>query len=336
MLNKTELKALALATAKADKNVAVSYSQEGKTFTYSALNTTLRKELNELAFDYNHFRRNRLDIYELMQEVVDEIVPEKVIARFGDMAEVKQYGQGNKPVFKTPAGRTRAKQFITRVGLAGVYEVFKLDETSFEIKTEAYGGAAQIGLEEFLDGRVNFNDILEIIVEGLDESVYEEVMKALEALTTSLPTANVDAANGFDEATMDALILIAASYGIPVIMATYELASKIVPATGWVSDEMRNTRNNQGHLGIYKGKKVVTLPQSFTDSTNSVKVVNPGYAYIMPANKRPIKIALEGNSIIDDYKNADSSREVQAYVKFGVGVVQNNDMCIYEDTSLTA
>ena len=64
-------------------------------------------------------------------------------------AEIKTYAQGDKPTFILKLSKNRAKQFITRVGLAGIYEVFKLDKKSMEITCEAYGGAAQIGLEEF-------------------------------------------------------------------------------------------------------------------------------------------------------------------------------------------
>ena len=72
----------------------------------------------------------------------------------------------------TYAAKRRAKQFVTKVGLAGIYEVFKLDGKSYEVPTSAFGGAAQIGFEEFLDGRVDFADVLEIVMEGLDECVY--------------------------------------------------------------------------------------------------------------------------------------------------------------------
>ena len=77
-------------------------------------------------------------------------------------AETKTFKQGDKPMFrrKINSARTRAKQFITRVGLAGIYEVFKLGgEESFEVQTSAIGGAAQIGFEEFLDGRADFAEV---------------------------------------------------------------------------------------------------------------------------------------------------------------------------------
>ena len=74
--------------------------------------------------------------------------------QYSQFAEIKTFAQGDKPIFTqkiTQASRRRAKQFIGKVGLAGLYEVFKLDGQSYEVTTNAIGGAAQIGLEEFLD-----------------------------------------------------------------------------------------------------------------------------------------------------------------------------------------
>ena len=48
-----------------------------------------------------------------------------------------------------------------------------------KVTTNAIGGAAQIGFEEFLDGRVDFADVLNIVMEGLDECIYIEIEKQL-------------------------------------------------------------------------------------------------------------------------------------------------------------
>ena len=48
MLDMINLVALAKATAKADKNSPVAYSFNGANYSYSQLDDTLRKEMNEL------------------------------------------------------------------------------------------------------------------------------------------------------------------------------------------------------------------------------------------------------------------------------------------------
>ena len=335
-LNRNELKDLMLAVAKADKKAPAAYSFGDKNYSYEDLNEALRVELKEIAGTYSLYRENKNMVFALIEETVDAILPKKVMEQYGMFAEVKTFGQGDRPVFNRKEGRNRAKQFITRVGLAGIYEVFKLDKSSFEVQTSAYGGAAQIGFEEFLDGRVDFAEVTSIIMEGLDEVIYQEIAKALKAGIAQLPAANQSSHSGFDATKFEKLIAVARAYGEPTIYCTYELAAKILPAGGWVSDEMRNEMNSQGYLGQYKGNRVIVLPQSFTDETNSVKTIDPSYAWIIPAggNDKPVKIAFEGQTIVDEYTNYDRSREIQVYKKVGVVAMMTNNICCFEDTSL--
>ena len=335
-LERNELKQLMLAVAKADKNAPVAYSFGEKQYDYNALNDTLREELRELAGTYSLYRENKNTIFALIEETIDEILPKKVMEQYSMFAEVRTFAQGDRPVFNKKEGRRRAKQFVTRVGLAGIYEVFKLDKSSFEVPTSAFGGAAQIGFEEFLDGKVDFAEVTEIIMEGLDEVVYEEIAKALIGGIKQLPTANKVSHTGFDEAKMDKLIAIARAYGEPAIYCTYELAAKILPVSDWVSNDMKNERNAQGYISQYKGNRIVILPQSFTDETNATKVIDPSYAWIIPTggNDKPVKIAFEGQTIVDEYTNYDRSREIQVYKKLGVVAMMTNNICVYEDSSL--
>lgn len=335
-LERNELKQLMLAVAKADKNAPVAYSFGEKQYDYNALNDTLREELKELAGTYSLYRENKNTIFALIEETIDEILPKKVMEQYSMFAEVRTFAQGDRPVFNKKEGRRRAKQFVTRVGLAGIYEVFKLDKSTFEVPTSAFGGAAQIGFEEFLDGKVDFAEVTEIIMEGLDEVVYEEIAKALIGGISQLPAANQVSHAGFDEAKMDKLIAIARAYGEPAIYCTYELAAKILPVSDWISNDMKNERNAQGYISQYKGNRIVILPQSFTDETNATKVIDPSYAWIIPTggNDKPVKIAFEGQTIVDEYTNYDRSREIQVYKKLGVVAMMTNNICVYEDTTL--
>lgn len=337
-LNKKDLFELAKVVANANPASPVAYSFGEDKFAYGELNELLRSELNALASTYSLFRENKNTIFELMEEVFDTVLPKRVMEQYGMFADIKTFAQGDKPIFTqrvTAASKRRAKKFVTKVGLAGVYEVFKLDGASLEIPTTAFGGAAQIALEEFLDGRIQMSDVLDIVMEGLDEQVYYEIEKALAGAVSKMPGANITSQTTFNEAAMDALVSIADSYGQAAIYCTYEFAAKMVPAEGWVSDEMRNQRWNNGYLANYKGHRVIVLNQSYTDETNETKVINPRYAYIIPTGaEKPVKIAFEGQTLVRDVENYDWSKEIQVYKKFGVGIITTNNICRYEDLSL--
>ena len=341
MLNKNDLLALAKVVAKADSSAPTAYSYNGESFSYDQLNDTLRKEFLEYAADYRSFCENKNLIFAVIEETLDDVLPKKVEQAYAAFAETKTFAQGDKPVFRRKlSSRQRAKQFITRVGLAGVYEVFKLGGSeSFEVATSAIGGAAQIGFEEFLDGRADFAELTSIVMEGMDDLIYQEVAKAMITSINQLPANNKSTVDGFDEATMDQLIMVASAYGTPTIYCTEEFAVKMIPTESWkYSDGMKEELWRTGRLANYKGKKVVILPQTFVDETNSQKLVDPSHAWIIPAgnNEKPVKIAFEGATHVRDVEsNHDWSREIQVYKKVGVVAMLANNICVYEDASLS-
>ena len=340
-LDRNNLVQLAKTVAKANPSAPVSYSWNGENFSYDQLNETLRREFNEYAGTYALYRENKNLIFSVIEETLDEVLPKKVEQAYMQFAEIKQFAQGDKPIFRRKRDqRSRAKQFITRVGLAGIYEVFKLgpsETESFEVRTSAIGGAAQIGFEEFLDGRVDFAEVTNIVMEGMDELIFKEVGHALKASVNQLPPANIVVANGFDEQEFDRLLVIASAYGEPSIYCTYEFAVKMVPSEGWrYTESMKQELWDTGHLANYKGRRVIILPQGLEDESNTRKVIDPGYCYIIPsgADSKPVKIAFEGNTIVDEYTNYDRSREIQVYKKVGVVAMLANNICAYADTSL--
>lgn len=338
-LNKTDLIKLAKTVANANPSSPVAYSFEGNSFSYADLNDTLRNELNEISSSYQLYRENKNTLFALIEQVIDDVLPKRVNDQYGQFAEVRTFAQGDKPVFVqkiTEASRRRARQFITKVGLAGVYEVFKLDGKNYEVPTSAFGGAAQIGLEEFLDGRVDFAEVLNIVMNGLDECVYIEIERALIGAVSELQEANRFSGTGFIEAEMDRLISIADAYGNATVYCTYEFAATMVPAEGWVSDRMKDEIWGNGYLANYKGHRVIVLPQSYEDETNEKKVIDPSYAWIIPTggNDKPVKVAFEGQTLVDERKNADWSREVQVYKKLGVAAIITNNICVYRNEAL--
>lgn len=338
-LSKKDLVQLTKIAISASPSTQYSYSFGEEKFSYEDLNETLRKELREIAGTYSLYRENKNLIFSLIEETIDDVLPKKVLEQYGQFAEVKTFNQGDRAVFTqriTTAAKRRAKQFITKVGLAGVYEVFKLDGKSYEIQTSAYGGAAQIGFEEFLDGRVDIADVYEIIMEGLDECVYLEIERALVGAVTELQNANKSTQTGFVESEMDRLLSVADSYGQSTIYCTYEFAATMVPKEGWISNDMKDQKWNNGYLANYKGHNVVVLNQSYEDETNSTKVINPAYAWIIPGGaEKPVKIAFEGQAIVREFENRDYSREIQVYKKMGVGAIITNNICVYINSSLT-
>lgn len=323
------------------KNPSGKYSLNGKEVSYEALNATFRGNMQELThtngkFDIYKFNDNKNTIYALLGQTLNDVMPKNVLDNYGMFADVQTIGQGDTVVFHHDIGKQRAKQFVTRVAMAGRYEVFELAEEKFTIQTSAYGGAARIGLEEFLDGRVQWSDYMDIVNEGMSEAVYKEIAKALIAAIEKFPAANKVAAAGFDENQFDRLIQTVAIYGSPVIYCTLEGAMSLLPSNNWVSESMKDERWKNGYFANYKGTPVVVLPQSFTDQTNETKIMDPSYIYIFPTNGgKPVKIVFEGQTLVKEFENRDWSTELHTYQKFGVAVMNTNNLAVFRNKSLT-
>ena len=340
-LEVNEFLELSKAALLADPKAPVAFSFGNEQYSREQLEEALRMEFKEIAGDMMAFEKNKHTVFEIISKTIDEVLPKRIDDVYMQFADVQTVAQGQKAIYKeriTERARKRAKKFVTRVGLAGRYETFMLDGREEEIKTDAIGGAARIGYEEYLDGRWTFADFTSLLMEGMDERIYEEVAKSLAAVVNDLPDVQKHSAAGFDEEAMDELLAITDSYGETVIYCTREFASKMIPAEGWVSNGMKDRMWDMGYLGNYKGHSVVLLPQSMKDETNMEKVVDPSYAYLIPAGtQKPVQIVFEGQTQVRTVQNQndDWSTDLQCYRKVGVLTVAPNWMASYRNTDLS-
>jgi hypothetical protein len=94
---------------------------------------------------------------------------------------------------------------------------------------------------------------------------------------------------------------------------------------------------NTGRIKFFRGTPVVELKQSFLDENNTVLMINPNYAYILPAGKEKIvKVLIEGATQMYDVVNPDQSIEIHSYKKVGVGILTFNNWCVAYRTGTAA
>ena len=327
-----ELKELALHSAR---------GTAPETYAAGTVDEALRGELAKMCSSINNFMRNRYDIYDIIIETADTIVPSKVIDVMGMFAEIKSVPQGQKAIFKRGlVGRNRAKKFLTQVGLSGVYETFRLDNETFELGGHAIGGAAAIDFERFLDGAENMADLMDIITEGLTDAVFGEVQKLLVEASDKMYTGSNKASTAtFEADKMVKLVNTVKSYGgSAVIFAAPEFIAAMGPdaiAPNKYHDDDIDAIHKTGKIKIFRGTPVVEIPQSYTDETNKETVIDPQYAYVLPSGKeKVVKVVFEGNTQVRDLTNADGSMEIHTYKKMGAAILTYHNWGIYQNTSL--
>lgn len=318
------------------------------TFSVNSVDEALADALRELTGSVNEFMKNRYDIYSIVIENADEIVPNNVISAIGAFAEVKVVPQGQKALFRTGTlGKNRAKKFLTQVGLSGVYETFRLDSATFELGGKAVGGGVTMDFERWLDGAENLAELMEVITSGLTDAVFGEVQKALVNAVNAVgrPGANKVVYAGFDANQMGKLVNVVKTYGGAAnIYATPEFIAEmgpdaIVPGSsnyqGIYHPDDIDAIHKTGLIKIFRGTPVVEIPQSYIDESNTQTWINPQFAYVLPAGKEKIvKVVLEGQTQIKDFTNRDNSIEIYAWKKMGCAILTHHNWGIYHNTNI--
>ena len=261
-------------------------------------------------------------------------------------AEVKTVGHGQKAMFKRKVGKNRAKQFLTQVGLSGVYETFRLDTETFTVEAHAVGGAGTIDFDRMLDGSEDMADVMEIVTEGLTDSVFYEVEKALIAAysASGVPEANRKEDNSFNAKNMQSLVNVVRAYARgAVIFACPEFVAAMGPdQIGDVAykavyspkdiEDIANT----GYIKMFRGTPIVQMPQSFIDENNNKTALNPQYAFVLPAgDEKVVKVVLEGDTQMWTRDNRDRSIEINAEKKIGAAILTYHNWAIYKNKAIT-
>ena len=329
---------------------AVPAEFSAENYDYEA---ALRDELAKLMtkdgkhFNRHVFNRNKEDVFELLEENLQEVLPQNVKSALDMFVEVKNYAQGQRPEFRVVRGKIRGKQFVTRATESGNYETFRLDRDRFDLYIQAIGGAGYVDFERYLDGLESMTDIYEVIQEGIVDRLFEMVQGCLlnSWNAAGRPARNKVATNQFNPTAMKKLCNTVAPYGSPIIYCTPEFAAEMVNALVYnannikLSDVDMQEVRDRGYIGKFYGTPVVVMPQSWTDETNTKLQFNPAFAYVLPAGKEKIiKMAFEGSPYFrewDDHEG-DNSFTLQGYVKVGVGLFTTpNYWGIYYNAALS-
>jgi hypothetical protein len=318
------IKDLALYAAK--KQVPVEFANK----TVADVNEALRKELKAICGTYDLFRRNKLDLFEIMQETMDAVVPAQVMQVVSQFAEVKNYAHGQKPSFKIKKGKIRARKFATRATASGVYETFRLDTDTIDVNTFVIGDAAYIDFERFLSGDEDWADYMEALMDGILHRIYKEIYAELINGAALLGNMNKkETVGSFATADLDGLLKIVKAYGDPVIVATSDYISEMgdeVLEQAWATDADKEEIRNYGRILKYKGAPVIELPVSYEDETNTTEVFGGKFAFVLPSSGyKVMMVAFEGNTVVKEWENRDNSMELQAYKKMGTAIVTGNN-----------
>ena len=276
-------------------------------------------------------RDNERAIFSLIEEAVDEVLPKKLENVLGGFAEVKTFARDAEVVFNIEkAGKNRAKLTITKGARGGIYRAARLDNRYFSPTTSVYTAAVYVTLEELILGTITLAELFNNILEGFQEVVYKETFNAL-ANGSSAVGADANAIVRSEvsdlNAALDVVLPKVKQYGVPTIFGSYKQISTLANSETETVVDVQDVRDN-GYVQLYKGTKVVELPNYLVDTKNENWVYDENVVFVIPAGAKPVKIALKGELEIVRNTQATGSEKWEAHKIMGVGLAMANNYAV--------
>lgn len=280
-------------------------------------------------------------LFALIDEAVDEVLPQKLNEVMGEFADVRTFGRTDEVVFHIDdLGKERAKLTITRGARAGIYRAARLDSVYFSVPTYTETAAIFVTLEELLSGRVSLSDLFTNILEGFEEIIYREVFNSLAkgegvaGYNAETPAAIADPESL--PAALDSVLPIVKQYGTPTIFGSFKALSQIANPVidQYYNPSDSNDVRTRGFVQMYKGVRVVELPNYLIGTSNDNWFYNDQYVFVVPAGVKPVKVALKGDTYIQKNTSAVGSEKWEAHRLLGVGLAMANSYAVITITSL--
>ena len=287
-------------------------------------------------------KANRPLIMALIEESIDEVLAQKLQERVEKFAEVKSYARDAAVIFEIKGiGKRRAFLTIKKGQRGGLYQAARLDDRQMSLPIWVETVSVFVTLEEILLGKYSLRELMSNILDGFVERLYVQVIEAMHAAADHVPAANIASAPGIDVDRLDDILRVISSYGSPMILGFHNVISKINNMQQFDQTQTPNIPTSDldeikrnGYIGIYKGVPVVKLPNYIVDETTNAQwlLEDESKLFILPANERPVKVALKGDLTIVPYTHPSGSMEENAHKMLGVGILLYNNIGIYTDT----
>lgn len=313
------------------------FSQAGK--TKEDVSKLFNAEMERLApkGDYKTFKKNKAEIFAIIEEVLGEELPKEVMESMGSWAQVDVFKNGDRPRYLIAKNKNGIRKSVTEIALSGRPKRTKMDRGYKEVEMKAFGTATSFSREELRDGLFNIQEWKDEVIQGIKDAMYAKVQEVLAATVDSLPSNNKKNGAGFIPKTVDGLISKAKSYGDRVEILCTERFAQEIPFDP--NDQIAiGERRTHGYTRVYKGGVTVNImPNSLKTPYGDEFVFDDKRAYILPVGKEKfIKIPVEGDVEIDEYTEQDTKEEVfEAYSRFNALVVIDPCMLfVYDNTEL--
>lgn len=280
--------------------------------------------------DRKTFRRHKNEIFEILEEVINETLQEGLKNQFDGFAEYRNLAWGDENLFLTPAEQNFRVALVSD-GNSNIRRQRLRDGQEFSVSLDTY--AIKIGedFHRFLAGKVDWVTMMNGITEAFKRDLTARVAKAVMgsygeygATYHNTFTGTGSAAGQFSEQDLIELAMhIEARTGSKVAVYGTKLAlRKLAPSVQ--TESMKEGFNKAGYYGEIAGIQLNEIEQSHEYGSDNFAIDN-NFLLILPQNAdKMVKVINEGDAIIQDQQEGTTSDMMKEYFianRFGIAVI---------------
>lgn len=315
-------------------------------FSASDADTVIRNMFKEMIgtdkIDRKIFRRHAIDIFEIIEEVVDQTIVDsegRKNAFFRQFVEEKSLANGDTNSFYIP---NNSELRVARISRGNwTLERQRIDQgKDITIGMSTYGIKVYTEFVSFMAGRTDFPALIAKLVEAVEKFVNQLAYDSFVSTLSGLPTifrhngaydadkisnviSSVETSNG------EVAYLIGTKKGLQKIQATTIAGSGL-------SDRMKEEINSNGFLREWNGTICMELPQGFKAGSLVKNVAgtdipdfifDDNQLFVVTGNEKPVKFYYEGSEMTNEKtqgtENEDQTLEYTLLTNIGVGIAFN-------------
>jgi hypothetical protein len=306
---------------------------KGSLIKFSAAegNNTLRKAFVDILGtdkpNYKQFRRHKIEIFEVMEEVLSQTITEGFANPFFEQfVERRDVNLGDSNEFYVEdrtvlsVARHAGNHWDMRRQKLNIGE-------SVTVPTEPLSASVYTDFLRFLAGRIDWSALINKISAAFVNEVQNRIYTDFLGTIDYLP-AEFKGTGTFTEQTLleIAAHVQAANQNSSVTISGTKTALAKLSDVETLSDGMKDHLNQVGILQYWKGYNLLPITQSHVPNTFDFQITDDRL-FIMPSDVKPIKLVHEGEPLIkevsDGTTNMDMSMEYKFIDRFGVATMFN-------------
>lgn len=280
-------------------------------------------------------KNHRNDIFEIIEDVVEDMLVQgwQENEFFEQFVETKNLADGDANEFWT-----EDDVILSVAQVSGDHHDIILQRLgegeSFSVKTSTYGAAVGTDIRLFLAGRKDWSVLINAIYRGFDKQIKDTMYYEAMHVGAKLPVSEMfNKAIPLTTATkevVDQLIedVSTANGGCDVVVMGVSTAikklSNLTPIE-WVSEQMKNEKNETGRVGYYEGTSLIEVPQRFRKKGKTLeRMVAADTLLVLPkVENKFIKFVNVGDpeivEVTEQGGRADDTMKFEYQQSFGIG-----------------